>query len=65
MYIVVMGYGKIGYHLVRTLLAIGHEVLVITPQSPLGSQLQGRQPAEQLELSMAGAKQQIKVISVY
>ena len=41
-----------------------HKVLVITPQSPLGSQLQGRQSAEQLELSMAGAKQHIKIISV-
>ena len=29
MYVVVMGYGRVGYHLVRTLLAIGHEVLVI------------------------------------
>lgn len=29
MYALVMGYGKVGYHLVRALLAIGHEVLVI------------------------------------
>ena len=29
MYVVVMGYGRVGYHLVRALLAIGHEVLVI------------------------------------
>ena len=29
MYIVVVGCGKIGYHLTRALLAIGHEVLVI------------------------------------
>jgi trk system potassium uptake protein TrkA len=29
MYIVVIGCGKVGYHLTRALLAIGHEVLVI------------------------------------
>ena len=29
MYIVVMGYGEVGYHLARALLAIGHEVLII------------------------------------
>ena len=29
MYVLVMGYGTVGYHLVRALLAIGHEVLVI------------------------------------
>ena len=29
MYVVVMGYGRVGYHLVRVLLAIGHEVLII------------------------------------
>ena len=29
MYIVVVGCGKVGYHLTRALLAIGHEVLVI------------------------------------
>jgi trk system potassium uptake protein TrkA len=33
MYIVLMGYGKIGYHLARTLLAIGHEVLIIERDS--------------------------------
>ena len=29
MYVVIVGYGQVGYHLSRALLAIGHEVLVI------------------------------------
>ena len=29
MYVVIVGYGHVGYHLSRALLAIGHEVLVI------------------------------------
>ena len=42
----------------------GHEVLVITPQSPLGSQLQGRQQGERVELTLAGAKRQIQIVNV-
>ena len=45
MYVVLVGYGRVGYHLSRALLAIGHEVLVIerdrarcdTMQQELGS----------------------------
>lgn len=40
------------------------EVLVITPQSPLGGQLQGRKQGEQLELSFAGKRQRARVVSV-
>ncbi|MFM8469745.1 MAG: transcription elongation factor GreAB [Limisphaerales bacterium] len=40
------------------------EVLVITPQSPLGGQLQGRQQGEQLELNFAGKRQRTRVVSV-
>ena len=41
-----------------------HEVLVITPQSPLGSQLQNRQPGDPLELMLAGTKQPVQIIEV-
>ena len=41
-----------------------HEVLVITPQSPLGAQLQGRQQGERLELMLVGAKRQIQIVNV-
>jgi transcription elongation GreA/GreB family factor len=40
------------------------EVLVITPQSPLGSQLQGQQQGDRLELTLAGAKRQIQIVNV-
>ncbi len=40
------------------------EVLVITPQSPLGSQLQGRQQGERVELTLAGAKRQIQIVNI-
>ena len=43
----------------------GHEVLVITPQSPLGSQLQGRRPGEHLNLALNGGSQEIKITNVY
>ena len=39
----------------------GHEVLVITPQSPLGYQLQGRRLGEHLNLALNGASQEIKI----
>lgn len=41
----------------------GHHVLVITPQSPLGCQLQGRQQGEHLELTLNDANQTIKISS--
>ena len=41
-----------------------HEVLVITPQSPLGTQLQGQQQGDRLELTLAGAKQPIQIVNV-
>ena len=44
--------------------AEAREVLVITPQSPLGSQLQGQQQGERLELTLAGAKRQIQIVNV-
>ena len=40
------------------------EVLVITLQSPLGSQLQGRQQGERLELTLAEAKRQVQIINI-
>lgn len=39
-------------------------VLVITPQSPLGSQLQGRKAGDQFELSVGGKRQRARVVSV-
>jgi transcription elongation GreA/GreB family factor len=43
----------------------GHEVLVITPQSPLGSQLQGRRPGEHLNLALNSKSQEIKITNFY
>ena len=40
------------------------DVLVITPQSPLGTQLQGQQQGDRLELTLAGAKQPIQIVNV-
>lgn len=40
------------------------EVLVITLQSPLGGQLQGRRQGDQLELTLGGKRRQVQVISV-
>ncbi|MBC8095451.1 MAG: GreA/GreB family elongation factor [Akkermansiaceae bacterium] len=40
------------------------EVLVITPQSPLGSQLVGKKQGDKLQLTLAGAKNQYKVVTV-
>jgi transcription elongation GreA/GreB family factor len=42
----------------------GHEVLVITPQSPLGQQLVGRKQGDQVKLEIAGAKTEIRIASV-
>ncbi len=40
------------------------EVLVITPQSPLGSQLVGKKQGDRLQLTLAGAKNQYRVVAV-
>jgi transcription elongation GreA/GreB family factor len=40
------------------------EVLVITPQSPLGEQLLGRKQGEVLKLKLAGAQNQYRVTVV-
>ena len=40
------------------------EILVITPQSPLGEQLMGKTAGEQPELNFGGAKQRASILSV-
>ena len=40
------------------------EVLVITPQSPLGQQLMGRKVGEKLKLALAGSTSEFKIASV-
>ena len=40
------------------------EILVITPQSPLGEQLLGKKQGEVLELNLAGAQNQYRVTAV-
>jgi transcription elongation GreA/GreB family factor len=40
------------------------EVLVITPQSPLGEQLIGKQAGDQPQLTFGGTKQAAKIVSV-
>ncbi|MEI7535490.1 MAG: GreA/GreB family elongation factor, partial [Verrucomicrobiae bacterium] len=40
------------------------EILVITPQSPLGEQLIGKQAGEQPQLNFGGAKQAAKILKV-
>src|SRR6185369_4955764 len=40
------------------------EILVITPQSPLGEQLFGRKAGEHPQLNLGGAKQAAKILSV-
>jgi transcription elongation GreA/GreB family factor len=42
----------------------GREILVITPESPLGSQLLGRRSGEKCLLEVGGQKQQIKIARV-
>lgn len=40
------------------------EVLVITPQSPLGAQLQGKKQGDRLDLTLAGSRSQYRIVSV-
>jgi transcription elongation GreA/GreB family factor len=40
------------------------EVLVITPQSPLGEQLLGKKQGEQPQITLGGTHQPVKIISV-
>jgi transcription elongation GreA/GreB family factor len=40
------------------------EILVITPQSPLGEQLMGRKQGDQPQLNFGGAKQATRIVSV-
>jgi transcription elongation GreA/GreB family factor len=40
------------------------EILVITPQSPLGEQLLGRKQGDQPKLNLGGAKQTARIVSV-
>jgi len=40
------------------------EVLVITPQSPLGQQLIGRKEGDRLKIEIAGARNEYRVVSV-
>jgi transcription elongation GreA/GreB family factor len=40
------------------------EILVITPQSPLGAQLLGGQPGGRLQLELAGRKQSARILSI-
>ena len=42
----------------------GQEVLVITPQSPLGQQLMGKRKGDRLQLAIAGQRNQYRVVSV-
>lgn len=40
------------------------EVLVITPQSPLGAQLQGKKQGDHLNLAVAGSRDEYRVVGV-
>jgi transcription elongation GreA/GreB family factor len=40
------------------------EILVITPQSPLGEQLFGKKSGDELQLNLGGLKQAAKILSV-
>lgn len=42
----------------------GQEVLVITPQSPLGQQLVGRKQGDRIQLEIAGARTEFRIASV-
>jgi len=42
----------------------GREILVITPQSPLGEQLLGKKQGDRLQLSLAGVRDQYRVLSI-
>lgn len=41
-----------------------HEVLVITPQSPLGAQLMEKKQGDRVQLLLAGKKQPAKIVTV-
>lgn len=41
------------------------EVLVITPQAPLGAQLQGKKAGDLLQLAVGGARNKYRVAAVY
>ena len=40
------------------------EILVITPQSPLGQQLVGRKQGDKLQIEIAGSRSEYRVVSV-
>ena len=40
------------------------EILVITPQSPLGRQLMGRKQGDRLELALGGSREQYRILTV-
>jgi cell division septum initiation protein DivIVA len=42
----------------------GHSVLVITPQSPLGRQLQGKTEGERLQIEIGGKRNQSRILRV-
>lgn len=42
----------------------GREILVITPQSPLGGQLQGRKTGDRLQLDLGGVRELYRVMTV-
>ena len=42
----------------------GHEVLVLTPESPLGAQLMGRRAGDKLKLTLAGKQHEHRAVSV-
>lgn len=42
----------------------GEEITVMTPHSPLGSQLMGHRAGERLKIMLGGAKREFKVVSV-
>lgn len=42
----------------------GQEILVITPQSPLGSQLVGKMEGDQLKLALPGSQNKYRVVKV-
>ena len=42
----------------------GREILVITPQSPLGEQLQGKKLGDHLRLNLAGVRDPYRVIAI-
>lgn len=43
----------------------GREVLVITPESPLGSQLAGKKAGDKWSMELAGRKQAVKIVRVW